>query len=585
MTTIRRLPPTLVNRIAAGEVVERPASVVKELVENAVDAGATRVQIDLTDGGRTLIRVRDDGHGMAREALPLAVERHATSKLDGDDLLHLRYLGFRGEALPSIAAVSRLTLVSRTAVAEHAWQLDVEAGELGEPKPAAAACGTEVIVRDLFAATPARLKFLRSERAELQAVGEVVRRLAVAHPEVALRLRHGDRSLFEVEAADRAGRARAVVGSALADALHVVGERDDVMLEAFCALPTASARTQRQQFLVVNGRPVGDRMLAGALRGAYQDLVPNDRHAVAVLHLELAPEAVDVNVHPAKAEVRFREPGAVRGLLVGAVKRALGEHGQRTARMVSRAALGAFRGAAAAPSGRSMPWAAPASTQLGLAEPRSGFADGTPQPTADEPATDAPAPEAPPLGHARAQIHGTYIVAEAADGLVLVDMHAAHERIVYERLKAGLAAGVPRQALLLPVVVELAQDEIERVLAAGDELVRLGLEVERFGKAALLVRAVPAPLGEVDAERLVRDLAAELADGGGAGPLEEPLLRLAARMACHGSVRGGQRLMPDAMNALLRAMEATPNSGQCNHGRPTYVWLRNSDLERLFGRR
>ena len=596
MAPIRRLPPSLVNRIAAGEVVERPAAVVKELVENAVDAGATRVAIELEDAGRTLIRVRDDGAGLDARALPLAVERHATSKLPGDDLVHLTHLGFRGEALPSIAAVSRLSITSRTADAAHAWTLEVAAGEVGEPAPAAGPRGTEVAVRDLFYVTPARLKFLKSERAELQAATDTVKRLALAHPGLALRLDHGGRRLFEVEPADRFGRALAVMGTALADAVHVTAARDELALEAFCALPTAAARTARQQALVVNARPVTDRTLAGALRAAYDDLLAKDRHPVAVLHLDAAPATVDVNVHPAKAEVRFRDAGAVRGLIVGAVRRALAGEGHRTAQTVSAAALGRFRPEAApAPQPRgSSGWARPPTqSRLAFADARRGW--GETAPPAPEPAADADAEVPPepvpaadadrPLGEARAQLHGTWIVAEAGDGVVLVDMHAAHERIVYERLKAQLAQGVARQTLLMPAVVELQEALVTRVVEAGEALLRLGLEVERFGAGGVLVRAVPAVLGEVDTKRLVEDIAEDLTAQGAPAALDEALHRLASRMACHGSVRGGQKLTLEAMNALLRTMETTPNSGQCNHGRPTYIKLVSADLERLFGRK
>jgi DNA mismatch repair protein MutL len=594
MGPIRRLPPPLVNRIAAGEVVERPASVVKELVENAVDAGATQVEIELADAGRTCVRVRDDGAGIEVEALPLAVERHATSKLPDDDLLNLRHLGFRGEALPSIAAVSRMAITSRTADATHAWRIEIEAGEVREPAPAAGPRGTEVVVRDLFYATPARLKFLKSERAELQAVTETVKRLALAHPTLALKLSHGDRRLFEVHPADRFGRALAVMGSALADAVHVTAARDELELEAFCGLPTAGARSARQQALVVNGRPVSDRTLAGALRAAYDDLIAKDRHPVAVLHLDAAPHAVDVNVHPAKAEVRFRDAGAVRGLIVGALRRALAGEGHRTAQTVSDAALGSFRREpVAVPTRRpASGWSSrpPAQSRLQLHDTRRPWgADpapaAEPAPPAEE-AAGAPAAEAEhPLGDARAQLHGAWIVAEAADGVVLVDMHAAHERIVYERLKAQLADGVARQALLMPAVVELEETLVEAVVAAREGLLRLGLEVERFGAGAVLVRAVPAALGEVDAKRLIADVAEDLATHGTPSALDDALARLASRMACHGSVRGGQSLTRDAMNALLRTMETTPNSGQCNHGRPTYIRMRQADLERLFGRR
>jgi DNA mismatch repair protein MutL len=538
--------------------------------------------------------VRDDGEGMDAAALPLAVERHATSKLPDDDLLHLRHLGFRGEALPSIAAVSRLALTSRTDGAEHAWRLEVDAGDVRAPVPAAGPRGTEVVVRDLFYATPARLKFLKSERAELQAVTDTVKRLALAHPAVALRVLHAGRRLVEAQPADRFGRALAVMGGALADAVHVTAARDELALEAFCALPTAAAKTPRQQALIVNGRPVADRALAGALKAAYDDLVAKDRHPVAVLHLDAAPHAVDVNVHPTKAEVRFRDAGAVRGLVVGAIRRALAGAGHRTAQTVSDAALGAFRpGPTPAPPPRSAAgWSRPATQpRLELAVTRRAWG-GEPAAPPEEPApaaATAPPAQAPaadrPLGEARAQLHGTWIVAEAADGVVLVDMHAAHERVVYERLKAQLDDGVARQTLLMPAVVELEEAMVARLVEARDTLLRLGLELEGFGAGGVLVRAVPAALGEVDARRLVGDVGEDLTVNGAPAALEEALLRLASRMACHGSVRGGQSLTRDAMNALLRTMETTPNSGQCNHGRPTYIRLARADLERLFGRR
>jgi len=559
-----------------------------------------------------LIRVGDDGSGMDAAALPLAVERHATSKLPDDDLLHLLHLGFRGEALPSIAAVSRLTLTSRTADAEHGWRLTVEAGAVAAPCPAAAPVGTEVLVRDLFYATPARLKFLKSERAELQAVVDIVRRLALAHPRLALRLDHGERRLVELTASDRFGRAVAVMGGALADAVHVTAARDGLALEAFCALPTAAGKSARQQAVIVNGRPVTDRALQGALKAAYDDLVARDRQPVAVLYLDAEPATVDVNVHPAKAEVRFRDAGAVRGLVIGAIRRALAEAGHRTAQTVSQAALGAFRGGGAAASApRASAWRRSASApSFGLAEGRAPWGgDGRGAAAAADVASDAvpvgeatartdeaptaapdgepPAAEDPalPLGTARAQLYGTYIVAEAADGLVIVDMHAAHERIVYERLKAAMAGGVARQTLLMPIVVELDEGLVAHLVEARSALVRLGLELEPFGAGAVLVRALPAPLGEVDAHRLVVDVAEDLEAVREPSALEDALLRLASRMACHGSVRAGKRLTADTMNGLLRAMETTPNSGQCNHGRPTYISLGRTDLERLFGRR
>jgi len=425
-------------------------------------------------------------------------------------------------------------------------------------------------------------------------VTDTVKRLALAHPAVALRLVHGERRLFEAQPADRFGRALAVMGGALADAVHVTAARDDLALEAFCALPTAGAKTPRQQALIVNGRPVADRALAGALRAAYDDLVARDRHPVAVVHLDVAPQAVDVNVHPTKAEVRFRDAGAVRGLVVGAIRRALAGAGHRTAQTVSDAALGAFRpGEAAAPAPRSSAgWSRPAAQpRLELAETRRGWGGepaAPPEPTAAFPSNATPEREPAadrPLGEACAQLHGTWIVAEATDGLVLVDMHAAHERIVYERLKAQLEDGVARQTLLMPTVVELEEAVVARLVEAHDALLQLGLELEGFGAGGVLVRAVPAALGEVDARRLVGDVGEDLTVNGAPAALEEALLRLASRMACHGSVRGGQRLTRDAMNALLRTMETTPNSGQCNHGRPTYIRMARADLERLFGRR
>ncbi|MEO1090424.1 MAG: DNA mismatch repair endonuclease MutL [Pseudomonadota bacterium] len=587
MATIRVLPPVLVDRIAAGEVVERPAAVVKELVENAVDAGAGRVTVDLADAGRSLIRVVDDGDGMTDEALALAVARHATSKLPDDDLLQLRFLGFRGEALPSIAAVSRLSVTTRTADAEHGWSLRVDGGSIGPVRPAAGSVGTDVRVEDLFVATPARLKFLRSDRAEVQASLDVARRLALAHPGVALSVGHDGRTLLDVPpAGSRQDRAQAIVGAPLHDAVVIEAARDDVALFALCALPTASARTARQQWFVVNGRPVADRLLHGALRAAYQDLVFHDRQPVAVLWLDVAPAAVDVNVHPAKAEVRFRDPGGVRGLVVGALKRGLNAEGQRTAATVSQAALGAWR----AEPARGSAWPSrPTTTSIGLAEDRAPFAPAAPPGPVAEPVVEAPALTGTsaegPLGAARAQLHGTYIVAEAEDGVVLVDMHAAHERIVYERLKAELEDGVASQALLLPVVVEIAAEDVERLVDAVPTLARLGLELERFGRAAVLVRALPAPLAHADAEALLRDVANDLAEDSESTAIVERLHRLCARIACHGSVRSGRRLQREEMDALLRTMERTPNSGQCNHGRPTWIRLDRSDLERLFGRR
>jgi DNA mismatch repair protein MutL len=610
---IRRLPQSLVNRIAAGEVVERPASAVKELIENALDAGATRVVIELAGGGRTLIAVTDDGVGMAPDELTLAVERHATSKLPDDDLVRIRTLGFRGEALAALAGVSRLTISSRPQGQDSAFLLVADGGAVGAPTPAAGACGTRIEVRDLFFATPARLKFLKSERAETQAVREVVERLAMARPEVALTLVvEGRRALqlepaqLEMRGGDRQAQISARLGQIMGrefanNALTVTAERDGLRLLGFAGLPTASRSTTRFQHLFVNHRPVQDRLLKGALRAAYGDLLFHDRQPMAALFLELAPERVDVNVHPAKAEVRFRDPSAVRGLVIGALRQALLAAAGRTATTLGEAALGAFR------KGNGMPWSrAPAGAGLG-AGVRGGLAPGLAETAAlyqapatgerldlgppaargevaDEP--DGATLEGHPLGAARAQLHDAYILAQTSDGLILVDQHAAHERLVYERMKAELAAtGVARQGLLLPEVVELDPAALERLDERRAELAELGLVLERFGGDAMLVREVPALLGTPDVPRLVRDLAEDLATIDQAASLRTALHRVCSTLACHGSVRAGRRLSLAEMNALLRAMEATPHSGQCNHGRPTYVALSRSDIERLFGRR
>ncbi len=601
MAPIRRLPPQLVNRIAAGEVVERPAAALKELIENALDAGARRVSVELAGGGAALIAVTDDGQGMAPEELTLAIERHATSKLEGDDLVRIRTLGFRGEALAALAGVSRLAITSRPPGQDSAFTLAAEAGASGPPMPAAGAFGTRVEVRDLFFATPARLKFLKSERAEAQAAREVVERLAMACPDVEVILVVDGRRTLQLAAApgDPETRLGQIMGQEFAaNALTVSAERDGVRLLGFAGLPTASHRSARFQHLFVNRRPVQDRLLKSALRAAYGDLLFHDRQPMAVLFLELAPERVDVNVHPAKAEVRFREPGVVRGLVIGALRQALLAAGGRTSTTLGQAALGAFRPAS------DLPWA------RARAGPRAGYGGGPPGPGLAEAATRYQAPddrlelgppaarddgalgpadralEQHPLGAARAQLHDAYILAQTTDGLVLVDQHAAHERLVYERMKAELAAqGVARQGLLLPAVVELDPAALERLDERRVELAELGLVLERFGAEAVLVREVPALLGTPDVGRLVRDLADDLGSIEQAVSLRTALERVCASLACHGSVRAGRRLSLAEMNALLRQMEATPHSGQCNHGRPTYVSLSRADIERLFGRR
>lgn len=587
--TIRLLPEGLVNRIAAGEVVERPASAVKELVENALDAGAKRIDVTVRDGGRTFLAVVDDGKGMGPEDLKLAVLRHATSKLPDDDLVHIGTLGFRGEALASIGAVARLTLTSRPAGADSAWSIAVEGGHVGPVQPAAHPPGTRVEVRDLFFATPARLKFLKAPRTELDHAEEVLARLAMAHPEVAFSLSDGTRSLLRVGPgqgdlfAARLDRLAGIMGREFADnALRLEAEREDIRLSGYVGLPTLNRSTSAGQYLFVNGRPVRDKLLHGALRGAYQDVLASDRHAMAALFLEVPPEAVDVNVHPAKTEVRFRDPGLVRGLIVGAIKHALAGAGHRTATTVSQAALGAARPYGYPDAPRSIP--------RGVAETAAAYhapLPGLQSAPAARPAEVAPEPEADfPLGTARAQLHGTYIVAQTKDGMVIVDQHAAHERLTHERiLKAIAEGGVKRQGLLIPEVVELEDRALARVLARAPELEELGLLVEPFGPGALVVREVPALLGQADVKGLVRDLADDIAEMGQAASLKDRLSEVCATLACHGSVRAGRALNAAEMNALLREMESTERSGQCSHGRPTYVELKLADIERLFGRR
>ena len=577
---LRRLPEAVVNRIAAGEVVERPASALKELVENAIDAGAGRIDCALRQGGAASISVDDDGAGIARDELALALERHATSKLADDDLVDIRTLGFRGEALPSIGAVSRLTITSRAEGASEAWRLAVDNGSIGALEPAARARGTRVEAAGLFRALPARLKFLKSARAEYLAAADMLKRLAMARPALAFSLEHdGRRAWASAAAADPLARLADVLGAAFADnSVPVALEADGLRLTGHAGLPTWHRGTVQAQYLFVNGRPVRDRLLQGAVRAGYEELVPRGRFPVLALFLDVPPDRVDVNVHPAKTEIRFRDAGRVRSLIVSALRRALAEEGHRAAAPAAAAPLvGRFR-----PGGSFAP-------PLALAERASEWQ--APLDPAFAPSAPPPAPEAPgatglPLGAARAQLHDTYIVAQTGDGIVLVDQHAAHERLVLERMRRALAEGrPPRQALLLPEVVELDEAGAERLAAKAEELAELGLVLERFGPEAVLVRETPAALGEADAKGLVRDLADDLAEHGLALTLKERLEDVAATMACHGSVRAGRRLGAQEMDALLREMEATPRSGQCNHGRPTYVELKLADIERLFGRR
>jgi DNA mismatch repair protein MutL len=594
---VRQLSEAVVNRIAAGEVIERPASVVKELVENALDAGATRIEVATDGGGRRLIRVIDDGDGMTRADLALAVERHATSKLDDEDLLAIRTLGFRGEALPSIGAVGRLEIATRHRSEAHAWMLSVEGGVKSAPKPVALNQGTRVELRDLFYATPARLKFLKTDRTEAEAARDVVRRLAMSRPDVAFTLTGEDRAPLTWAAAlpgptGRLARLADVLGADFrANAVEIHAGREGLAVEGFAALPTHTRANTLGQYLFVNGRPVRDKLLIGAVRGAYADYLPRDRHPIVALFVTLDPREVDVNAHPAKTEVRFRDPGLVRSLLFGALKEALARDGQRAATTGGSATIAAFR-PASAPRGwdwRRSP-ARPYTTGnvVGFAEAaQAAFDVGGPMADARATISEA-APDLldRPLGAARAQIHETYIVAQTRDGLVVVDQHAAHERLVYERMKTAIdRSGVARQILLIPEIVDLDESDVERLLARGEELARFGLVIEPFGPGAIAVRETPSMLGEIDAGALTRDLAEHMAEWDEALPLERRLLHVSATMACHGSVRAGRRLKPEEMNALLREMEATPNSGQCNHGRPTYVELKLADIERLFGRR
>lgn len=595
--SIRLLDQTLIDQIAAGEVVERPASVVKELVENALDAGATRIEIATSGGGKALIRVTDDGIGIAAEELALAVRRHCTSKLE-NGLFAIDTLGFRGEALPSIGSVAHLSLRSRRRGADGAHEIRVSGGVTEPVRPAALGDGTVVEVRELFHAVPARLKFLKSDRAEASAVTEIVRRIAIAFPHVRFELAGEDRSatILTATPGEPLVRMAAILGENFAEnALALDAEREGVRLTGYAGLPAFSRGNALHQFVYVNGRPVRDRQLHAALRAGYQDAMARDRHPVAVLFLELDGRDVDVNVHPAKADVRFRDPGLVRGLLVGALRQTLAANTVRPATTGASGLMARFRGPVAQPGyANNAPGHEPVAQSffrpLDAHPPRS-------QGLAEAPAAYVPPPIAPDLmdgspaagfalGLPRSQIDKAFIVAETIDSLVIVDQHAAHERLVYEALKAGLAARpLASQLLLIPEIVDLPEIDCERLCAAGPTLERFGLKLERFGPGAVAVRETPAMLGSVDTRALVADLADELADMGTADGLETRLHHVAATMACHGSVRSGRALRQEEMAALLRQMEATPGSGTCNHGRPTFIELKKSDLEAMFGRR
>ncbi|TRL39279.1 DNA mismatch repair endonuclease MutL [Rhizobium straminoryzae] len=625
---VKQLPETLINQIAAGEVIERPASAAKELIENAIDAGATRIEIATAGGGKSLIRITDNGCGMDAVDLDLAVRRHCTSKIS-ETLDDIRTLGFRGEALPSIGSVAKLSITSRTAGSETGVEISLTGGRLTPARPAAANQGTVVEVRDIFFATPARLKFLKSERAEAGAITEVVKRMAIAFPQVRFVLSGSDRSTLEFPAApgDPLARMAQVLGAEFRDnAIEIRAEREDVTLSGFAGVPTFNRGNSTHQYAFVNGRPVQDKLILSAIRGAYAETIPAGRYPVAVLSIALDPALVDVNVHPAKADVRFRDPGLVRGLIVGALREALAREGDRAATTGASGLMRAFRPGfgpgGGVPSGSdagpvrsfgsgSMPprpanvgWTAETSLYRPMAMPQAnGFAeqrqsafDALMTPSARADAMPVPAQATPDtavsepalrhrLGAARAQLHANYIVAQTEDGLVIVDQHAAHERLVFEAMRKALEAErLPSQVLLIPEIIDLPEEDCDRLTMHAADLERLGLVIERFGPGAVAVRETPALLGEVDATAMIRDLADEIGEWNTASGLKSRLEHVAATMACHGSVRSGRRLRPEEMNALLREMEATPGSGQCNHGRPTYIELKLSDIERLFGR-
>lgn len=600
--TIRFLDPTLINQIAAGEVIERPASAIKELVENAIDAHATKIDVVVREGGRTLISITDNGHGMTQSDLVLAVERHATSKIPDSDLFNIRSLGFRGEALPSIGAVSRLTITSRTSSDDTAWRLSVEGGAKDEPAPTSFGFGTRVEVRDLFYATPARLKFLKAPATELSHTTDILNRLALANPEIQFSLMDGDRQVFSY--GTDTDRIPSILGKEFSsNACPILVEREGFTVKGHISVPTFNRSNATGQYLFVNGRPVKDKVLSAAVRVAYQDFLASNRHPVLALFLEIDPAEVDINVHPAKAEVRFRDSGLVRGVLISSLKSALHEAAHRSSTTIAQEAIVAFQLPSSphnistlSPQSPS-PW--PGKSYFGRSSspsPRFSFPErhGTPcleETIATYQAAPAPEPtpeslEEYPLGLARAQIHSTYILAEAADSLVVVDQHAAHERLVYEKMKLEQSAqGIQRQALLLPEIVDLPEEALKAILQRTGDFEKLGLIIEAFGVSAVMVREVPALLAKADWKQLIQDLAAEIQEMDTTLSLSEQLNEILGTLACHNSVRAGRLLSLEEMNALLRQMEATPHSGQCNHGRPTYVKLHRQDIEKLFGRR
>lgn len=589
--TIRLLPPLMINQIAAGEVVDRPASVVKELVENALDAGATSVEISLHNAGLDSIIVQDNGRGMSETELGLCIQRHATSKLPDDDLWNIKFLGFRGEALPSIGSVSRMTITSKQATAEISWSITVNGGEHSEPQPAAGNYGTRIEVKDLFYTTPARMKFLKSQRTEIQQVEDIIIRLALCYPHISFRLTSDGRVMLNSNGSqsnilDNSNRLADIIGRDFVEnSIEINLLRDSINLRGRVSLPTFSRATSGLQYIAVNNRPVRDRQLIGALRAAYQDFLARDRHPVVALYFDMPPEAVDVNVHPAKTEVRFRDAAAVRGMIVSGIQRALNEAGHRAATTIAANAISAATPYVFTPNRPTGFYDSGGSSFRPATMPMfAGNAALAPQ-ARTETATDVIA-ENHPLGAAVAQLHGTYIVAEAADSIVIVDQHAAHERLVYEKMKQALADGrIATQRLLVPEVVTLGDAMSGLLLQHTENLAALGLSIEAFGSGSLLVRETPAMLGEVEVSSLLKDIADEIVEYGAAFSLKEKLEEICATMACHGSVRAGRILNITEMNSLLRQMEATPHSGQCNHGRPTYVELKKADIEKLFGRR
>ena len=599
---IQQLSETLINQIAAGEVIERPASAAKELIENAIDAGASRIEIATAGGGKSLLRVTDNGSGMDAADLELAIRRHCTSKIT-DTLFDIRSLGFRGEALPSIGSVAKLSIASRRPGSPEGAEISVAGGKVSPLRPVAANPGTTVEVRDLFFATPARLKFLKSERAEAAAITEVVKRMAIAFPNIRFVLSGSDRSTLEFAATgtDHLARIAQILGADFRDnAIALDAEREDVRLGGFAGLPTFNRGNSTHQYAFVNGRPVQDKQILGAIRGAYAETIPQGRYPVAVLSIEIDPALVDVNVHPAKSDVRFRDPGLIRGLIVGAIREALKREGDRASTTGAGGMLRAFRPGfrPPPPAPASYGWSAEISPYRPMTGSQTGgFGEGTqagfdtvvmPAARAEQQAaTSAAAPETAsfPLGAARAQVHANYIVAQTRDGLVIVDQHAAHERLVFEQMRKALSGRrLPSQGLLIPEIIDLPEEDCDRLMAHAEGLEQLGLAIERFGPGAIAVRETPAMLGEMDIHGLVHQLADEIAEWDTAQGLAAKLEHVAATMACHGSVRSGRLLKVEEMNALLRQMEETPGSGQCNHGRPTYVELKLSDIERLFGR-